>query len=43
MCKDTIDEMIWKLVKKKGEMSDLFVDGKLPEGKRREMIDYLLS
>lgn len=43
MCKDTIDEKIWKLVKKKGEMSDLFVDGKLPEGKRREMIDYLLS
>ena len=43
MCKDTIDEKIWKLVKKKGEMSDLFVDGKLPAGKRREMIDYLLS
>ena len=43
MCKDTIDEKIWKLVNTKGEMSDLFVDGKLPAGKKREMIDYLLS
>lgn len=43
MCKDTIDERIWKLVQKKGEISDIFVDQKLPEGKKREMIDYLLS
>lgn len=43
MCKDTIDERIHSLINKKGEMSDLFIDGKLPEGKRREMIDYLLS
>lgn len=42
MCKSTIDERVWKLVQRKGEMSDILVDGQLADGKR-ELIDYLLS
>lgn len=42
MCKDTIDERIWELVKKKGKMSDALVDneyGKID----KETIKFLLS
>lgn len=43
MCKDTIDERIWGLVKDKGELSDKIVDGKVANDNKRELIDYLLS
>jgi SNF2 family DNA or RNA helicase len=42
MCKDTIDERIWELVKKKGKMSDVLVDneyGKIDKA----TVEYLLS
>ena len=42
LCKNTIDEKIWELVKKKGAMSDALVDGALDISKS-EIIDYLLS
>lgn len=43
MCKNTIDEKIWGLVNQKGEMSDMIVDGIVPNANKREMIEYLLS
>ena len=43
MCKGTIDEKIWTLVKKKGAMSDMIVDGNIAEDSKKELIDYLLS
>lgn len=43
MCKNTIDEKIWKLVKDKGEMSDKIVDGRLSPIDKKELVDYLLS
>ena len=42
ICKDTIDERIWSIVKKKGEIADSIVDGNTVESKS-ELIDYLLS
>ena len=42
MCKNTIDERIWELVNRKGEMSDMIVDGKIT-GNKKQIIDYLLS
>lgn len=41
LCKDTIDERINSLVKAKGEMSDIIVDGKQLEGK--ELVEYLIN
>ena len=41
LCKDTIDERINSLVKAKGEMSDVIVDGK--QLNNRELIEYLIS
>ena len=42
LCKDTIDERIWEIVKKKGEMSDSLIDGKTTEDKR-QLLNYLLN
>ena len=42
LCKDTIDERVWSIVKKKGEIADSIVDGMTVENKS-ELIDYLLS
>lgn len=39
ICKDTIDERINNLVKKKGEMADAIIDGKIS----KEDIDYLIG
>ena len=43
LCKNTIDERIWELVKRKGEMSDQIVDqaGKVMTNK--DIAEYLLS
>lgn len=43
ICKNTIDERIWELVKRKGEMSDQIVDGAGKVMTNREITDYLLS
>lgn len=42
ICKDTIDERINELVEKKGEMSDILIDGKI-EGNKTDLINFLLS
>lgn len=42
LCKNTIDERIWELVKKKGAMSDALIDGQLDISKS-EILDFLLS
>lgn len=42
LTKGTIDEKIWKLVQKKGKMSDAIVDG-VYTGNKEDLIDYLLS
>lgn len=42
MCKDTIDEKVWSIVNKKGELSDSIVDGRIIANKR-ELVEYLLS
>lgn len=42
MCKNTIDEKIWELVKSKGELASAVVDGNIVSNKS-EIIDYLLS
>lgn len=42
LCKGTIDERINDLVAKKGEMSNILVDGKI-EGDKNALINFLLS
>ena len=42
LCKDTIDERVWNIVKGKGELSDALIDGKTQEDKR-QMLNYLLG
>jgi SNF2 family DNA or RNA helicase len=42
MCKDTIDERIWGIVKTKGALSDQIVDGKI-QGNKTETLLYLLG
>lgn len=42
LCKDTIDERINSLVEKKGQMSEVLIDGKI-EGDKNALINYLLS
>ena len=42
LCKDTIDERIHTLVEKKGQMSEILIDGKI-EGDKNALINYLLS
>lgn len=42
LCKNTIDERIWELVKKKGQMSDALVDGNI-DMNNEELINFLLS
>ena len=43
MCKSTIDEKIWELVKHKGEMSDQIVDGNGHTMNKKELVNYLLE
>jgi len=43
VCKDTIDERIEEIVYEKGALSDMLVDGVIREGKRVEIVDWLLS
>ena len=42
LCKNTIDERINSLVEKKGQMSEVLIDGKI-EGDKNALINYLLS
>jgi len=42
LCKGTIDERINSLVEKKGQMSEILIDGKI-EGDKNALINYLLS
>ena len=42
MCKDTIDERVHEIVEKKGAISDLLIDDKMPEDKE-ELVKFLLS
>lgn len=42
MCQGTIDERINELVEKKGEMSNILIDGKI-EGNKSDLINFLLS
>lgn len=43
LCKDTIDERIWKIVNDKGLMSDYMVDGKVDGLKKAELLDFLIG
>ena len=43
LCKNTIDERIWELVKHKGELSDKLVDSHATVADKKELVDYLLS
>ena len=43
LCKNTIDERIWELVKRKGEMSDQIVDSTGKVMSNREITEYLLE
>lgn len=42
MCRNTIDEKIWILVKEKGELSDAIIDSRINRNKL-ELLEYLLS
>lgn len=42
LCQGTIDERINELVEKKGEMSNILIDGKI-EGSKTDLINFLLS
>lgn len=42
LCKDTIDERIWKLVEEKGEMADAMIDG-TAVGNKLELLNYLVN
>lgn len=42
MCKNTIDEKIWELVKSKGELADKIIDG-IDVTNKSDLVDYLLS
>lgn len=41
--KDSIDEAIYNLVQKKGQMGDLLIDGKIAPNKAANAVDYMLS
>ena len=43
MCKSTIDERIWELVKRKGELSDQIVDGNNHVMSKADIAEYLLE
>jgi SNF2 family DNA or RNA helicase len=43
MAKDTIDERVWELVKRKGEMSDQIVDSVGKVMTNKDIAEYLLS
>ena len=42
MCHDTIDERIWEIVKRKGELSNFVIDG-MDISDKSSLVDYLLS
>jgi SNF2 family DNA or RNA helicase len=42
MCHDTIDERIWEIIKRKGELSNFVIDG-VDISDKSSLIDYLLS
>ena len=42
ICKDTIDERVHELVKKKGMMSDYIIDGQVV-GNKKDLLTYLLN
>ena len=42
LCKDTIDEKIWEIVKKKGALSDNLIDG-VDIDNKSDLVDYLLN
>lgn len=43
ICKNTIDERVWELVKRKGEMSDQIVDQSGKVMSNKDIAEYLLS
>ena len=43
LCKNTIDEKIYELMKEKGEIADLLVDGKVNNTDKTELVNYLLD
>ena len=43
MCKNTIDEKIWELLNKKGQLSDMLVDGKLDLQNKQQLVEFLLN
>ena len=43
MCKNTIDERIWELLNKKGQLSDMLVDGKLDLQNKQQLVEFLLN
>ena len=43
MCKNTIDERIWELLNKKGQLSDMLVDGKLDLQNKQQLVELLLN
>jgi len=43
LCKNTIDERIWNLVKTKGNMADALVDGMVNTDDKGALVDYLVS
>lgn len=43
MCKSTIDEKIWELLNKKGQLSDMLVDGKIDLQNKQQLVEFLLN
>ena len=43
IAKNTIDERINQLVREKGELADMVVDGKASQRQKDDLIDFLLS
>lgn len=43
MCKGTVDERCYELIKKKGLYSNAIVDGELIGNDKKKLLDFLLS
>ena len=43
LCKNTVDERIFDLMKKKGELSDMLIDNKLSNIDKKDLVNFLLS
>lgn len=43
VCKDTIDERIEEIIRKKGKLSDALIDGECVLQNKQEMVNFLLS